>query len=77
MDYRKLESLVYAQGFVDSYIDGYIKEATAIEDITEKQKEHLGQFLDMWLRVSVGLDELRKESSDLNSLVFAARNALA
>jgi hypothetical protein len=74
MDYRKLESLVYAQGFVDSYINEYIAENTP--DADAQRIEHMAQLLNMWLRVSVGVDELRKESSDLNSMILNARTAL-
>jgi hypothetical protein len=75
MKSHKLSTIVYAQGWLDTFFENYENDATPIrdEDIDE-YKEHA---LEMWRILNDGLDELRKENTSLENklaLIDMARN---
>ena len=83
---HKLSTIVYAQGFLDDFIEA---EAEPIEldenwpdDTTQDakdQNEYREQVRAMWLVLSEGLDQLRKENTSLENklaLIDLARNTV-
>lgn len=74
MDYKKLESAVYSQGFVEDYLEKHAKEPNQLDAAELKHRE---EVLAAWRRVDAAFEELRKENAQMAQKLFAARTALA
>jgi hypothetical protein len=68
MDYKKLETAVYCQGFVGDYIETHIAASP--------ESRHMTELLSAWNLLSEGFDELRRENQDLQMKLYSARVAL-
>lgn len=63
---EKLNTIVYAEGFIEDFIENYQTEDT----------KHAEEITGMWKVLAAGLLELRRENAALEMKVTAARNAL-
>lgn len=74
MDIIKLEALVYAEG----YIEDFIEDFTNVGDLPMEPEEmkHRAQIHNMWQVLSSGLTELRRENRDLGLMVDQVRTIL-
>ena len=66
MNIEKLNAIVYAEGFVEDFIENYQTE----------DSKHAEEIVAMWAVLAAGLLELRRENATLEMKVMAARNAL-
>jgi hypothetical protein len=74
MDYKGLETLAYAEGYIEDFIEDY----TNVGDLPmePEEAEHRKQILNMWQVLSTGLADLRRENSILGLKVDLVRQAL-
>lgn len=75
MENRRLETIVYAEGFIESFIEEYIENIDE-ETAGPQTLEQASQVKNMWLVLSTGLAELRRENRVLQSKINAAALAL-
>jgi hypothetical protein len=68
MDYKKLETAVYCQGFVGDYIETHAPDSP--------KSQHMTELLFAWSTLSQAFDELRRENADLQMKLYSARVAL-
>ena len=83
---HKLSTIVYSQGFLDSFIESETEpvelDETWSDETTQDakdQNEYREQVRAMWLVLSEGLDQLRKENTSLENklaLIDLARNTI-
>ncbi len=86
MKEHKIGTIVYAQGFVDSFIESETEPITVSEDSSTEvqqdaieQNEYRVEVATMWKVLSEGLDQLRKENTSLENklaLIDLARNTV-
>jgi hypothetical protein len=84
MDSHKISIIVYAQGFVEGFIDSEAEPIELDEDWSDEttqdakdENEYKEQVRAMWTVLSEGLDQLRKENASLENklaLIDMARN---
>ncbi len=74
MNSHKLSTIVYAQGFLENFIEGETEpielEESWTEDSTQDakdQNEYRFEVRAMWKVLSDGLDQLRKENTSLQN----------
>ena len=67
MNIEKLKLIVFAEGFLEDFIENYQTE----------DAEHAEKIVGMWKVLTSGLLELRRENAALEEKIAAARNALA
>ncbi len=73
---HKISTVVYAQGFIEDYIENNTQPLLDIEENAD-ENEHREQVIEMWRVLSSGLDQLRKENVSLQNkfaLIDMARN---
>ena len=70
---HKLESAVFAQGWVGGQIENAVQN---LSGGTEQEQAMGAQLEEMWQVVDVTLDELIRENRDLRSKLELAQNAL-
>lgn len=67
MKIERLNTILYAEGFIEDFIENYKTE----------DHEHAKQLANMWQVLSTGLTELRRENTALELKIMAARNDLS
>jgi hypothetical protein len=83
---HKISTIVYSQGFLDGFIEAEAAPIELSEDWSDEttqdakdQNEYREQVRAMWLVLSEGLDQLRKENTSLENklaLIDMARNTV-
>jgi hypothetical protein len=68
MDEKRLASIGYAQGWVETFMSQWF-------DLAE-DKRYAQEAFDAYMLVSAGFDELRRENADLTLKLMMARNAI-
>jgi len=83
MKSHKISTIVYAQGFVDGFIESETEPVIEFEGTEEgvqrmrDENEYKSQVREMWAIMSEGLDQIRKENASLENklaLIDLARN---
>ena len=75
MNIEKLNMIVYAEGFIEDFIENYQTER--VGPLGEEQEaKHAEEIISMWKALAAGLIELRRENATLEMKITAARNAL-
>jgi hypothetical protein len=75
MKIERLQQIVYAEGFVEDFIEQYINDIDE-ETANAKTLEQAQLLQGLWLTLSSGLTELRKENAALQSRLDTARQAI-
>lgn len=76
MENRRLETISFAEGFVEDFIEQYLAEIDE-EQAGPQTIEQAVQLKNMWLVLATGLAELRRENRTLQSKLNAASLALS
>ena len=71
MTNEKLESIAYAQGWVEEHLQTYLGLAK-----NEDEKKYRQELYDAFMIVSEGFDGLRREHSQIEIKLQLVRNAL-
>lgn len=72
MDYKKLESAVYSEGFVEDYLERLAVEAS--DDPVDFK--HRQEVLAAWKIFDAAFNELRKENQDMQQKLYSLRTIL-
>jgi hypothetical protein len=76
MDANRLETMSFAEGFVESFLEEYI--ANLDDDaIGPKTVQQITELKSAWQTLTTGLKDLRRENTTLQIKVNAGRIALS
>ena len=70
MDIKREQTIAYAEGAIEDFIEG------EIEALKAKNPEHAQQIANMWQVLSTGLRDYRRENAALQQKLISAKIAL-
>lgn len=80
---HKISTIVYAQGFVEGFIEAETEPIEIGEDWTDEtqqdaaeQNEYRKEVLSTWKVLSEGLDQLRRENDSLRNKISLVDSAM-
>ena len=76
MESRRLQTLMFAEGFIEDFVENYVKTVKDATVIVEARVKHAKEVDNMWRVLSTGLADLRKENEELTATVQGIRNIL-
>lgn len=72
----RLKTIVYAEGFIEDFIENHAQQAQAKPDVSPKTVEQMTQLVNMWQVLSTGLTDMRQELVLLQNKLIAVKTAL-
>jgi hypothetical protein len=72
---HQLSTIVYAQGFIEDYIENNTQPLVDVEENSE-ENEYREHVIEMWRVLSAGLDQIRKENVSLQNKITLVTGAL-